>query len=94
MTSTIEAPTRERVSQTGKSWFYVREIWGAVAISFMWLAVLLTGVYGGDAAFTGTDGSSTRLPAVVFVAFFAFLATAAVAKRAFGSSRTAPDERR
>jgi hypothetical protein len=94
MTSTTEVPTGAPVRHLGKSWYYVREIWGAVAISLMWLAVLMTGVYGGDAVFAGADGSSTRLPAVAIVAFFAFLATAAVAKRAFGSPRTTPDDRR
>jgi hypothetical protein len=94
MTSTSEVPTRQSVSQAGRGWSYVREIWSATAIALMWLAVLLTGVYGGDAVFIGNDGSSTRLPAVVFVAFFAFLATAAVAKRAFGSARTSSDDRR
>jgi len=84
MTLTTEAPTRQPVPQAGSRWFTVREIWGTAAIMIMWLAVLFTGVYGGNAVFTGADGSTTQLPAALFVAFFAFLATAAVARRAFG----------
>lgn len=94
MASTTTLSSREPVRKEGPSWLYVREIWGALAISLMWLAVLFVGVYGGDAVFIGTDGSSTRLPSAVFVAFFAFLATAAVGKRAFGSTRTSPGDER
>lgn len=94
MTSTTALPSREPVRKAGASWLYVREIWGAVAISLMWVAVLFVGVYGGDAVFIGTDGSSTRLPSTVFVAFFAFLATAAVGKRAFGQMRSSRDAER
>jgi hypothetical protein len=94
MTSTTALSTREPVRADRPSWVYVRELWAAVAISLMWLAVLFVGVYGGDAVFTGTDGSSTRLPSSVFVAFFAFLATVAVGKRAFESKRTRADDHR
>jgi hypothetical protein len=94
MTSTTLLPSREQVRPSGPSWLYMRELWAAAAISLMWLAVLFVGVYGGDAVFVGTDGSSTRLPAAVFVAFFAFLATVAVGKRAFGSGRTPPVDQR
>jgi hypothetical protein len=70
-----------------KRWFdslLVPEMWGTLAISVMWLAVLFDGVYGGDIVTASNDGNSVRLPSAVAVAFFAFLATAAVAKRAFG----------
>ena len=94
MASTTALSSREPVRNAGRSWLYVREIWAAAAISLMWLAVLFVGVYGGDAVFVGTDGSSTRLPSAIFVAFFAFLATAAVGKRAFGPTRNSSDEER
>ena len=87
MASATALPSREPLRKTDSGWLYVPEIWGALTISLMWLAVLFVGVYGGDAVFTGADGSSTRLPSAVFVAFFAFLATAAVGKRAFRSMR-------
>jgi hypothetical protein len=62
----------------------VPEMWGTLAISIMWLAVLFDGIYGADIVSTSNDGNSTRVPSAVVVAFFAFLGTAAVAKRAFG----------
>ena len=62
----------------------VPEMWGTLAIGVMWLAVLFDGVYGADIVSVSNDGNSTRVPSAVVVAFFAFLGTAAVAKRAFG----------
>jgi multisubunit Na+/H+ antiporter MnhF subunit len=50
----------------------------------MWLAVLFGAVYGPN--FVSTNGSgtnSTTIPSAIFLAFFAFLASAAVAKYAF-----------
>lgn len=85
MTSTTHLPSHNALRESRPSWLYMREFWATVSISFMWLAVLFTGVYGGDAVFTGNDGTSTRLPTAVFVAFFALLASASVGKRAFGS---------
>ena len=64
----------------------VRELWGALAIATMWLAVLFVGVYGGDVV--TSDG--TRIPSAIFVAVCASLATWAVARRAFG--RPSPPE--
>jgi hypothetical protein len=70
----------------------VPELWGAVAIGVMWMAVLFSAVYGGD--FVSQNGSQTQvttIPSAVFVSFFAFLASSAVAKRAFrreGGSRS------
>ena len=81
--------------QPGPSHWYdrvlVREMWGTLAITVMWLAVLFDGIYGGDIVGVGNDGNSTRIPSAVVVAFFAFLGTAAVAKRAFGR-KTEPDK--
>jgi hypothetical protein len=74
------------VPPVSKHWFdrlLVPEMWGTLAISVMWLAVLFDGIYGGDIVTVSNDGNSARFPSAVVVAFFAFLATAAVAKRAF-----------
>jgi multisubunit Na+/H+ antiporter MnhF subunit len=62
----------------------VREMWGTLAISVMWLAVLFDAIYGADIVSVGNDGTATRLPSAVVIALFAFLGTAAVAKRVFG----------
>jgi hypothetical protein len=60
----------------------VRDMWTALAISVMWLAVLFDAVYGPDIV-TATTSTSTRIPSAVFVALFAALATRAVARYGF-----------
>jgi hypothetical protein len=68
------------------------ELWGAIAIAFMWMAVLFTAVYGGD--FVSQNAGQTQvttIPSAVFVALFACLGSVAVARRAFrrdGESRS------
>jgi hypothetical protein len=60
------------------------EMWGAVAIASMWLAVLFTSVYGHDmVSVNGGGTNSTTIPSGLVVAFLACLATVSVAKRAF-----------
>jgi hypothetical protein len=61
----------------------IREMWASIAISMMWLAVLFDAVYGPNLVSNSNDGNSTTIPSAIFVAFFAFLASASVAKRAF-----------
>ena len=61
----------------------IREMWASLAISMVWLAVIFDAVYGPN--FVSTNGAgtqSTTIPSGVFVAFFAFLATASIAKHA------------
>lgn len=69
-----------------RPWFElpaVRDVWASLAISTMWLAVLFDAVFGPD--FVSASGSSTtRIPSAIVVAVFAWLATAAVARYAFG----------
>ncbi len=65
----------------------MRELWAAVSIVFMWLAVLFTGVYGPDFVSTSAGGNSTTIPSAIGVAFFAFLGTASVAKAGFRRDR-------
>jgi hypothetical protein len=66
----------------------IPEMWASLAIIVMWLAVLFDAVYG--PSFVSTNGagtSSTSIPSAILVALFAFLATASVAKRAFGKDK-------
>ena len=65
----------------------VPQMWGAVTISVMWLAVLFVGVFGPNIVTHDVSGSSGTWPVVIFVALFAFLATVPVAKWAFRSRR-------
>jgi hypothetical protein len=66
---------------TGK--LLVREMWAALTIAVIWLAVLFTAVHGGDIVSTNVT-THTTVPSAVVVAFFAFLATWPVAKYGFG----------
>jgi hypothetical protein len=90
MTSVADKPSE--VQPGRKPWpdrLLVPEMWGTLAISIMWLAVLFDAIYGADIVSSSNDGNSTRIPSAVVVAFFAFLATAAVAKRTFGQKSDA-----
>jgi len=63
----------------------IPEMWGSLAISMMWLAVLCAAVWGPD--FVSTNGAgtqSTTIPSGILVAIFAFFGSASVAKRSFG----------
>jgi hypothetical protein len=82
---------RPQTVQPGpRAWYdrlLVPQMWATLGIAVMWIAVLFDGIYGGDIYSTSNDGNSTRIPSAVLVALFAFLGTAAVAKRAFGQKR-------
>ena len=72
------AEKRRRPSQ-----LLVREMWAAMAIAVMWLAVLFDAVFGPDIVSTSAT-SSTTVPSAVVVALFALLGTRVVAKYGFG----------
>jgi len=62
----------------------IPEMWASLGIVTMWLAVLFDAVYGGNFVSTNGDGPySTTIPSAIFVALFAFVATASLAKHAF-----------
>jgi hypothetical protein len=85
MTSLTDKPIE--VQPSPKHWadrLLVPEMWGTLAISVMWLAVLFDSIYGANIVSLSSGSDSTSIPSSVVVAFFAFLATAVVAKRAFG----------
>jgi hypothetical protein len=63
----------------------IRELWAALAIFMMWLAVLFAAVYGPDFVSSSPGGNSTTIPSAIFVALFAWLGTISVAK--FGLQR-------
>ena len=83
MTTTMHesttGPAREGVADR----LLVPAFWGAVSIVAMWLAVLFDGIYGGNMIFSNAGTGPTIIPSAVAVALFAFIATVAVAKRAF-----------
>ena len=71
------------VSRPSGSWLHARELWGGVAISSMWLAVLFVGIFGGDIVKSTPGGESSSWPVVVVVALFALIGTIVVGRRAF-----------
>lgn len=67
--------------------FLVREMWAALAIVVIWLAVLFDAVLGPDIVTTSSSGDTATVPSAVVVALFAALATVAVARYGFGRQR-------
>ena len=68
----------------------VPEMWPALAIIVMWLAVLFDALFGPD--FVSASGSNmTRIPSAIILALFAYLGTRALAKHSFGPRRTDDD---
>jgi hypothetical protein len=65
----------------------VPEMWPSLAISVMWLVVLLAALWGPDFV-SSSPGGYTRIPSVVFVAFFAWLATWVIARHGYGRRPT------
>jgi len=85
MTATMQEQSSTRVpGEAPAPRFLVPEMYAAVSIVVMWLAVLCVGVWGGDMTFRGADTSFTVMPSGVAVAIFAALGTGSVAKRVFG----------
>ena len=83
---THEPSTGGPVRQGIASRLLVPGFWATVSIVTMWLAVLFDAIFGGDMTFTNSNSPSqvTIIPSAVAVALFAAIATASVAKRAFG----------
>ena len=80
-------PERRRLSTQ----LLVREMWTALAIVVIWLAVLFDAVFGPDIVTTSSSGSTATVPSAVVVALFAALATRAVARYGFGHQRKEGD---
>ena len=90
--STISHEPSRGVRETHwSSQLLVRELWAALAIVAMWLAVLFSAIFGPDIMSHDAGGNSTTIPSAVAVALFASLATWAVAKYGFGRRRSDSD---
>jgi hypothetical protein len=63
------------------------DTWPSLAVAVIWLVLLFDALFGPDIVVSNAGGF-TRLPSAVVVAFFAYLATLAVAKYGFGDRRT------
>jgi hypothetical protein len=76
-----------RPERGARGWWESTQVWAGLSIASMWLAVLVTGIFGPDFTSTSnnasTNTSSLTIPSVVFVALGALLATVSVAHAAF-----------
>ena len=82
-TITHEPSAMTEKKQDRASRILVPEMWATLSIVAMWLAVLFVGVFGPNFVSNNAGVNATIIPSVVFVAFFACIGTASVAKRAF-----------
>jgi hypothetical protein len=82
MSTTLQE--RPRAVTERQQWFRAREMWAAVSITVIWLAVLFTAVFGPDIVSTSAGVNAATVPSVVVVVPFAFFATWPVAKYGFG----------
>ena len=78
-----------RVDTEGRSrpGLWVSEMWAALAISVIWLTVLLDAIFGPDIVTRSAGGDSATVPSAVIVVFFAFFATWVVARYGFPRGR-------
>ena len=92
--ATASHQTAEVLPRT-ESWadrVLVREMWAALAIASMWVAVLFDALFGPDFVSTSAGGNMTRIPSAIVVALFAYLATRVVARYGFRRSRAGDDD--
>ena len=84
---TTLAPQASTAAPERPRWYaqvLVREMWAALAISAMWLAVLFDAVFGPNFVSSDSSGNTTTIPSAIVVALFAYLGTRVVARYGFG----------
>ena len=67
--------------------FLVAEMWTSLAISVIWVTVLLDALFGPDIRTTSAGGDSSVIPSAIVIAILAFFATWVVAKHGFRHER-------
>lgn len=79
-----ETPTVDRARP---ALFAMPELWAAISIVVIWLAVLFDGVWGPDIVAHDAAGTGSSVPSVVVVAPCAVIATWLIARHAFRHER-------
>lgn len=64
-------------------WWTITDVWASLAITAMWIAVIVTAIAGPDIKSADNTGNGAVVPAVILVALFAAIGSAAVAKYGF-----------
>jgi uncharacterized membrane protein (DUF485 family) len=80
-------PPRVASDRRGSSQFLVAEMWTSIAISVIWVTVLLDALFGPDILTTSAGGDSSVVPSAIVVAILAFFATWVVARHGFRHER-------
>jgi hypothetical protein len=69
------------------AWFEARNMWASLAITTIWLVVLVTSLFGPDFKSFDVAGNTTIIPSGLGIAFFGLFGTIAVAKYGFDRRR-------
>lgn len=83
MTVQAEHPDATPDRRARRSRLLVPEMWTALAISVIWLVVLVAALFGPDLISSTAGASYTRIPSAIIIAFFAWLATWVIARHGF-----------
>ena len=59
---------------------FVPELWASLAITVVWVAVVVDAIVGPDIVTHSAGGDSSTVPSAVVVSLFAFLSTWVIAK--------------
>jgi hypothetical protein len=70
------------------TWVEARDMWASLAIVSIWLAVLVTALFGPDIKTIDAAGAASTVPSAIPVALFAVFATWPVAKYGLDSKAT------
>lgn len=71
------------------AWLYNRDLWASLAISVMWLTVMVVSLWGPDIHAYDSSGSNSTIPSGVVLGLFAVIGSWAVAK--YGFRRTSSE---
>jgi hypothetical protein len=86
--ATISNDPPRMAADRRSSQFLVAEMWTSLAISVIWVTVLLDALFGPDIRTTSAGGDSSVIPSAIVVAIPAFFATWVVAKHGFRHGRS------